>query len=426
MVHSSVPAAIRSIISILLLCNTAFQAVAQDSLAVEKDLLDVLSRKKIPNKVVLKDTNQTFFPSFLPFAGYNPAFGLVIGLAAGAGWQLGKPANTRLSALISNVNVTSKKQLFLNVRANLYFPKEKWIAQTDVRLMLYAQNTHGLGTRFGDVIPGQSGLPLEMATKGQPMRFNYIRLYETVYRKVNQWMYAGLGVHIDMHSNIKDELLVINNPGSNFITAHYDYSIEHRFSPTAYATNGFSLNLLLDTRDNSINTYSGFYGQLTTRFNTSWLGSSAPSSTVFAETRTFFKVNKRQHPSVLAFWSWGQWQTRGVIPYLALPSISWDTYNRSGRAYIQGRLRGNDIWYGETEYRMPVAQNGLIGAVAFFNVTSASDKGTKQPLFYTLAPGYGLGIRVKITKETRTNISVDYGFGKNGLSGLYFNLQETF
>ncbi len=98
---------------------------------------------------------------------------------------------------------------------------------------------------------------------------------------------------------------------------------------------------------------------------------------------------------VLAFWTWGQFVTSGNVPYLALPSIGWDTYGRSGRGYVQGRFRGTNMVYGESEFRMPISRNGLFGAVAFINATTASNPLTSQALFDSLAPGYGLGFESK-------------------------------
>ena len=101
-------------------------------------------------------------------------------------------------------------------------------------------------------------------------------------------------------------------------------------------------------------------------------------------------------------------------------------YNRSGRGYVQGRIRGENFWYGETEYRFPITKNGLLGGVGFMNLSSASNLALKQQLWDAYALGYGLGLRVKMSKRTNTNISVDMGLGKNGSGGIYFNLQETF
>jgi hypothetical protein len=75
---------------------------------------------------------------------------------------------------------------------------------------------------------------------------------------------------------------------------------------------------------------------------------------------------------------------------------------------------------------MPLTANGLFGAVAFFNLTTASNQFYNQKLGDNFAPGYGLGFRIKMDKKTNTNIAIDYGIGRNGNSAIYFNLQEAF
>jgi hypothetical protein len=161
--------------------------------------------------------------------------------------------------------------------------------------------------------------------------------------------------------------------------------------------------------------------------NPTFLGSTKASSTLYYEYRTYLKLSERfQNAPLLAFWTWGQQLIYGKLPYLALPSITWDMYNRSGRGYIQGRIRGENFWYGEAEYRFPITKDGLLGGVAFLNATSASNLALKQNLWDAFAPGYGIGLRVKMSKQSKTNISIDYGLGKNGSDGIYFNLQEAF
>jgi hypothetical protein len=146
---------------------------------------------------------------------------------------------------------------------------------------------------------------------------------------------------------------------------------------------------------------------------------------LYCEWRNYIPLEKSKPGLVLAFWSWGVFVTSGNVPYLALPAIGWDTYGRSGRGYVQGRFRGVNMVYGETEFRMPISRNGLFGAVAFLNATTASNPVTGQAVFNSLAPGYGIGLRIKMNMKDRTNICIDYGRGQSS-SGIYFNIQETF
>jgi hypothetical protein len=44
----------------------------------------------------------------------------------------------------------------------------------------------------------------------------------------------------------------------------------------------------------------------------------------------------------------------------------------------------------------------------------------------TIAPGWGGGLRIKLNKESGSNLCIDYGFGLNGSRGFFVNLNEVF
>jgi hypothetical protein len=80
-----------------------------------------------------------------------------------------------------------------------------------------------------------------------------------------------------------------------------------------------------------------------------------------------------------------------------------------------------------TEFRFRISKNGFLGGVTFVNFTTASNPlpYSNQPLFNTIAPGYGVGLRIKMNKADLTNITADYGRGY-GFSGIYLNIREAF
>jgi len=80
--------------------------------------------------------------------------------------------------------------------------------------------------------------------------------------------------------------------------------------------------------------------------------------------------------------------------------------------------------YAESEYRFKLTANGLLGGVVFFNAESLSaDQGTH---LQAIQPGYGPGLRVKLNKISKTNITIDYGFGSQGSRGLFIDVGENF
>jgi hemolysin activation/secretion protein len=107
-----------------------------------------------------------------------------------------------------------------------------------------------------------------------------------------------------------------------------------------------------------------------------------------------------------------------------LPAIGWDPASRTGRGYVQGRIRAENLSYLEAEYRTDLTKDGLWGAAVFLNLTSASDPTTRA----LQAPnvGAGFGLRVKLTKESRTNITLDLGMASGGSYGFFLGTGEAF
>jgi outer membrane protein assembly factor BamA len=392
------------------------------------DLIDVIGKmfdKKGPirsDSLIIGVRNL----SLLPIVGYGPANGFVIGTAVSATNLLGNKANTQLSSALFSLSLTTQKQLLICIRSDIYLPGNAWVIPGDVRVLFFAQPTYGLGI-YGlnnTYSFNISGTDVSKSILAEPMRFNYIRFYETVVKQVFPHWYAGIGVNIDDHQKIQDQSLKLDTP-NQVITSNYYYSTKYGFNPDHYSTNGLTLNILEDSRDNPVNAYKGTYAYVNFRVNEKIFGGSQNSTMFYAEWRNYIPLNKNKPGNVLAFWTWGQFVTSGNVPYLALPAIGWDTYGRSGRGYVQGRFRGTNMMYGESEYRLPISRNGLFGVVAFLNATTASNPFTGQQLFGSLAPGYGLGLRINMNKKDRTNICIDYGRGE-GSHGLYFNIQETF
>jgi Omp85 superfamily domain len=365
--------------------------------------------------------------SLLPIVGYSPANGFVIGGAVSITEFHGDPKTTSLSSALLNASFTSKKQILLNLRFDYFTKENKWYISGDNRLLFFAQPTYGLGI-YGlqnqAYTFGLNGSDVSRTDSEQPMRFNYIRLYETFSRRVYKKWYAGLGLMIDIDFNIKDQALKVDTP-NQYITSNYFYSKAKGFDTAHYSANGLSVQVINDSRDNPVNAYKGGYIFVSFRANAVALGSTQSSTMLYYDFRKYFGVSSRIPRNVLAFWFWGTMVTSGNMPYLALPAITWDTYNRSGRGYIQGRFRGTNMLYEEAEFRYRISRNGLFGGVLFTNFTTASNPFTNQKVFNTVAPGYGFGLRIMMNKKDRTNIAIDYGRG-DGFSGIYFNIRETF
>ncbi len=375
----------------------------------------------------------------LPVIMVNPTVGFMYGVAASTSMFVGNPEDTRMSTSLGSITYTTKKQFMFTFKTNVYMPKEKWILLGDWRYFDTSQPTFGLGTGpqskklAGEGYEYQDGMFSEPIEDAQLMEFKYLRFHETAMRRVVPNIYAGLGYHLDIHSDINDNLLDLDTTGGAqpVLTSHYGYCKAYDFDPEGYTLSGVSLNLMYDSRDNAAAPYKGRYALITYRYNPTFLGSSQSSSSLWLEYRDYFSLSKKPQPShMLAFWVYGNFQTSGRLPYLDLPALGWDQFGRSGRAYTQGRFRGENLVYSEVEYRAHIwgskKNPDLMGAVAFVNVTTASNQGANIDLFQYMNLGYGLGLRIMMSKVSRTNITLDYAWGAYGAQGLFLNVNETF
>ncbi len=391
------------------------------------DIFDIIRKwtGKVPKPQAAVPEKGVRNLSLLPIVGYTPANGFVIGGAISVTEFLGEPSHTNLSSTLINVSLTTKSQLLMNLKFDVYLPNNKWYISGDNRLLFFNQDTYGLGIyglKNQTYTLGLNGGE-QISDSAQPMKFNYLRLYETGLRQFAKHWYAGVGIMIDDNFKIVDQSLRLDSPVH--LTSHYNYSRSYGFDTAHYSANGLSVHLMYDGRDNPIAPFKGNYFNMAFRSNAVAFGSTQASTMLYYEYRTYFGLNKSVPRDVLAFWFWGVSVTSGKMPYLELPAITWDTYNRSGRGYIQGRFRGDNMVYGETEYRFRLTKNNLFGGVVFLNCTTASNPETHQSVFNSLAPGYGFGLRILMNKNDRTNICVDYGKG-DGFAGIYFNIREAF
>src|SRR6202012_1084189 len=169
---------------------------------------------------------------------------------------------------------------------------------------------------------------------------------------------------------------------------------------------GITFNILYDSRDNAINPFKGGYLAIQYRDNYSWLGSSSSWRSLIIDVRKYYRFPENSD-NILALWSYDWLILNGRPGYLDLPSTQWDGNSATGRGYIQGRFRGAQMVYVETEYRFKITRNGLLGGVVFINGESFSAApGTH---LQSIQPGYGPGLRIKLNKTSNTNITVDYG-----------------
>jgi Omp85 superfamily domain len=304
------------------------------------------------------------------------------------------------STVTASAAYTQNKQFTVPIESNIWTKNGTYNLLGDYRYYKYPQYTFGLG----------SNSPIE---NQELLDYNFIRLAEVVQHEIIPNFFAGLGYIMEVQWKIVDHPLP-NGKVSDF--EKYDTSAKELAS-------GFIVNAVYDNRDNPINPSKGLYAGIQFRSNLKALGSQQNWQSLIIDTRTYLTFPAYSR-NVLAFWSYDWLIIGGKPPYLDLPSTTWDVYSNTGRGYIQGRFRGSKMVYLESEYRIALTANGLLGMVVFANAESLS-AAPGTPL-QSIQPGVGAGLRIKLNKKSKTNLAIDYGFGTQGSNGLFINIAEAF
>lgn len=372
----------------------------------------------------------------MPVIGLSPTSGFLIGAAASLTFRTGKEGNTgtSMSNFLANALLTARSQKIFQVRGTTFIKEDNWILPTDLRLNANRQPTYGLSTNqtaFARSYLNQTTKVSDDIIDGPPEKemiaFNHARVYQTALRRYKDTrLFLGVGYHFDAVWNIADPYFGLN--GEDFkVSYHTKYQLENNLPLKAYAQSGVSVDAVFDSRDNILNAYAGRFINFSFRYNPEWMGSTRKATQLWLEYRDYFNLSAANPRHLIALWSYTWLVASGRVPYMLLPATGWDLFGRSGRPHTSGRFRGQDLNYTEAEWRFPLPGfNRKLGGVAFVNATTASNRNSNIMLFEHFQFGYGAGLRYMVNTKTRANISLDYGRGVNGASGVFVNINEMF
>jgi hypothetical protein len=365
------------------------------------DFVDGLYRVLKVNKVRSQDEkqNKTLF-TFIPGVEYSLATGFASSINANFILPVKKITDNH-SFVSSELKYTQNKQVIAQMVSNIWLKSNEYNINTNWSYLKFPQKDFGLGS--------SSDLKLF-----DNLDYSYIKLHQSIVKRIAPNLYFGPGLNIDYRWNITDTT-TLNKPLVGFK--------EYGFTKQSTSI-GVLLNLLYDTRKQVSNPApNSSYLNLVYRDNLKLLGSDQNWQSILLDYRKYipFPMGSK---NILAFWSYNVFTLAGKQPYLDLPSTASDTYTNTGRGYIQGRYRGDKFVFAESEYRFGITENGFLGGVVFANMQSVSEQQGK-PL-QSILPGYGAGIRIKLSKHSNTNVAIDYGIGQGGSKGIFMNLGEVF
>jgi len=379
------------------------QAEVSTAILNDKDLVDVIHQlfnhhKGMPSKEAAAPAR--YHVAIFPAVGYTLQTGFAGILSANVGYYNGSGKDEKISSLSTSITYSQYNQVIIPVLADIWTKNNSLNIISDNRFIKYPSDIYGLGGRTDP-------------NKGITIDFSAIKLHQTILKSVAKNFYAGVGFYYDQYWNIK-----AIDPETRRINA----LLQRELGDDEIAS-GVTLRALYDNRLNQINSDNGWYANLVFRDNRKFLGSGENWQSLLIDIRKYFHFPGNSH-NVLAIWSYDWLTVGGTPPYLLAPSTGWDDQYNTGRGYIQGRFRGKNMYYLESEYRFRISRNGLLGGVVFANVEKFSAELSEQ--FNEWLPACGAGLRIKLNKHSGANICVDYGIGKDGSNGFFVNLGEVF
>lgn len=401
------------VLSALLLCFIPIAIHAQsiaDSAAnvkkdtvAQKDVIDIFrSLFDIKTRQAPAEKKTVYFSFFPTTSSDGRSGGKALFTSTTAAFYLGDQETTNISSLVFTPYFNFRGRYGLPIRSNIWLANNEWNIQGDTRLMVYPQYTWGLGGNQG---------PMDRFL----VNYNYLRFYQSFLKQVKPYFYAGLGYNLDYYIDIESN-------GDQNLRDFTGYKYGTAADQDAFSS-GMTVNLLYDSRKNSINPLPGAYANLVYRLNSKVFGSHTNWQSLYVDVRKYLQLSHSGPKNVLALWAFYWTTLTPRTPYLNLPSLGWEPYQRSGRGFPQSRYRGDRLIYFETEYRRDITRNGLLGFVLFANVNAVT-----QPQDHSIKywhPAGGTGLRFKFNKKSGTNISLDYGVSRN-FSSISLNLGEAF
>lgn len=383
------------------------------------DLFKDINPFKKKDSTVVKSTKRSAI-TYLPNLNYNPSIGGQIGIKAVGGKILGNEPNTAMSIGAAAVSATTRGIIVGYLIHDIYTPGNKWNIKGNMMVAKAVGLDYGMGI----------GGPLENPTEEElimnnPERERFVNKFmvysisERVYKNLFPGAFVGVGFFFEMKRKFET---VGSDPGMAPVEI---YSRWNGFDATRVNNNGLMLNMQYMTRDNPNSAYKGYYVDLVLRMNQSWMGSAQNAYQLQTDFRKYWQLSTERPNHVLAFWNFGSYNLGGKLPYVDLPGTGKDPYARSGRGYTLGYFKGRSFFYSELEYRFPILRNQFLSGVVFANVQTANDQmGTE--LFKIWQPAGGAGLRLLFNKATRTNLCIDYAYGRFGQHGLFLGLNEAF
>ena len=333
-----------------------------------------------------------------PFASYSPETEWAFGAAGLYYFRTSSNSlnNTRVSNIITSVVYTTKKQLSIEVKYDLYFSND------DYRLDGYTSFS-----RFPSSFFGVGNFTNEQNEEVYTPKYYHLKniFVKRIITKNKGGLYVGLRqefrtdkiLESEPDGKINNSQLVGSNGGSVF---------------------GLGIYAIFDTRDNTLSSSEGKYAEVQLNFFNKLLFSDYNFTSFLIDLRDYesFAVFNSQTTMALQF---STMFTKGNIPFYILPTIGG---NKNMRGVYEGRYRDNNSFFLQAEYRFPIYW--IVGMTVF----AGTGQVAKDIMDYSLKGlkiAYGFGVRLNVIPDEKVILRADFGFSQGG-SQIYLGFGEAF
>jgi outer membrane protein assembly factor BamA len=330
---------------------------------------------------------------FAPILFYTPDTRWSAGAAGLSAFRLkGKTdsiADTRMSYLKFLGIYTLNKQFDSEMSWNVFTPRERYLFKGEVRFRSFPDRFYGIGNQT-------------IEANKEMYAYNLFRFNTLFLKKFGKNFFAGLDYEFEKEYNFNYQENGVLESGSVF---GYNGGLGSAIGIVA----------LHDNRDNILNAYSGWYGELSSYYFTRWLGSTFTFLKINGNLKKFVELQPRH---VLAF----QLKTRstfGQTPFLDMATLGGDDILRG---YASNRFRDHHFFATQLEYRFPLFWRfGMVAFAGGGDVFSRPQDLSWRNMKYA----GGIGFRFLVNAAERINGRIDFSYGAEGFN-FYFGVSEAF
>ncbi|MVN76888.1 BamA/TamA family outer membrane protein [Hymenobacter sp. HMF4947] len=356
-----------------------------------------------PNKI-------TILP--IPVLFYQDETGLGYGLGGLLSGRLGQDTATRASNARVQYWTTQKSQSLLQFVHTIYSPDEKFYLNGEISYYDNLLYYYGIGNNT--LKANESAVANKLFIVNQ-----------RIEKRIAPKMFAGVLYRFTRTSQIQPDNNTTDGSKPNYFFDSDNGRLDQR-QREATSISGVGPVFTLDTRDVALAAFHGDLLDISATFNGKYLGSDYNFVRYQIDARHFQPIFSTK--TILALQFLGQFHS-GNVPWRELAGLGANLggtlYNNANlmRGVYEQRYRDRQMAVFQAELRQKLFWR--IDGAAFGSVGQVGNNFSDYSFNGIKAAG-GLGARFNFIRRDRVNLRLDYAWGPDGSTGLYFAIGEAF